>query len=183
MNGSKTTLAMAAALLTVVGPTAGAQVTAEDVSSPEAVVAAVYEEIARRPGDNFNWNQGTSLYLPSARLYPSTEQTGGKFQPMSVEDFRRWVDKSHAESLASGQEDKGFQEEQIHAIVHRYGDIAHVMSTYQKHFWDSDDILGRGINSFQLVFQEGRWWVASITWDEEIGAGPIPAEYLPGSAQ
>lgn len=30
-----------------------------------------------------------------------------------------------------------------------------------------------------LVWNEGRWWVASIAWDEEVGAGPIPDTYLP----
>ena len=27
------------------------------------------------------------------------------------------------------------------------------------------------------VVEDGRWWLASIAWDEENTAGPLPAEY------
>jgi hypothetical protein len=40
-------------------------------------------------------------------------------------------------------------------------------------------VLGRGINSIQMVRKDGRWWITSIIWDEETGAGPVPAKYLP----
>lgn len=177
------TLLLAASSLLVPGR-AGAQSESaprpEDVASPEAIVAAAYEAIARRPGEDFNWQPG--LYLPSARLIPNTEQTGGEFLVLSPEEFRQWVDAFYAEHTPiGGPDDKGFQEEQVHAVVERYGDIAHVMSTYQKHYWGSEEILGRGINSFQLVYNDGRWWIASIIWDEESGAGPVPAKYLPQS--
>lgn len=51
--------------------------------------------------------------------------------------------------------------------------------TYEKRFADSEQSLGRGVNSFQLVYGDGRWWIASVAWDEENGAGPLPARYLP----
>lgn len=75
------------------------------------------------------------------------------------------------------ESDKGFTEEALHNVVHRYGDIAQGCSTYQKHFWNDDRFLGRGIHGFQLVHHDGRWWIVSIIWDEENGAGPIPEPY------
>jgi hypothetical protein len=30
-----------------------------------------------------------------------------------------------------------------------------------------------------LVFDGDRWWIVSIAWDEESGAGPIPSTFLP----
>ena len=39
----------------------------------------------------------------------------------------------------------------------------------------------RGINSIQLVWHEGRWWVTSIVWDFERPDNPIPSVYLPDS--
>lgn len=149
---------------------------AEDVTSPEAIVAAAYESIQRAPGADFQWDRFESLFLPQATLIPNTEQTGGTFRMLSPQEFVDWID---ANTAIGGPNDQGFVEESIRNIVHRYGDVAHVYSTYQKHFWDEDEILGRGINSFQLVHTDGRWWIASIVWDEESGAGPIPSEYLP----
>ncbi|HMB93470.1 MAG TPA: hypothetical protein VKP65_21640 [Rhodothermales bacterium] len=145
-----------------------------DVGTPEAIVEAAYEAIQRAPGQPYNWDRFRSLFLPQATLIPNTEQTGGAFVVHSPENFIALVDSF---TVVGGPQDKGFAEEGIHSEVTRYGDIAQVFSTYQKHFWDDDQILGRGINSFQLVFSEDRWWIVSIIWDEETGAGPIPAAY------
>jgi hypothetical protein len=148
-----------------------------DVESPEAIVLAAYAAIAREPGQPFDWDRFRSLFLPEARLIPNTEQREGSFDVLTAEGFIEWIE---AFTPPPGDpNDQGFQEEQVSAQVVRYGDVAHVFSTYQKHFWGSDEILGRGINSFQLVHNDGRWWIAGIAWDEENGAGPIPAEYLP----
>ena len=151
---------------------------AEDVASPEALVTATYDALARAPGAPFQWDRFRSLFLPNATLIPNTEQTGGAFQVYSPEGFIAWIDAFYAEHAPIGSEkDKGFTEEAVHNVVHRYGDVAQVFSTYQKHFWDDTRILGRGINSFQLVQHDGRWWIVSIVWDEESGAGPIPGPY------
>jgi hypothetical protein len=152
----------------------------EDVASPEAVVLAAYAALARAPGDNFDWVRFRSLFLPEAQMIPSTEQRGGSFDVLTVEGFIDWIDTVYEENdLIGGPDDTGFEEEQIAVTVQRFGDVAQAFSTYQKHFWESDEILGRGINSFNLVHNEDRWWIASIAWDEEVGAGPIPDMYLP----
>lgn len=148
----------------------------EDVASPEAIVHAAYEAIERAPGENFQWDRFRSLFLPEARLIPNTEQTGGAFRVLSPQDFIDWIDGA---TVVGGANDKGFAEEEVHHKIERFGDIAHVFSTYQKRFWEDDQILGRGINTFQLVHNQDRWWIAGIVWDEENGAGPIPDTYLP----
>lgn len=147
-----------------------------DVASPEAIVQVLYETINRRPGENFEWDRMRTLYLPTATLIPSIEQTGGEFRVLTVEEFIDWVDE-HTE--VGGPDDPGFQEEEVTHRVERYGDVAQVFSTYRKHFWGEAEILGRGINAIQLVRNDGRWWIASVVWDEEVGAGPLPERYLP----
>ena len=148
-----------------------------DVESPEAIVLAAYDAIARAPGQPFDWDRFRSLFLPDARLIPNTEQRQGSFDVLTTEGFIEWIQAFTPPPGTAN--DRGFQEEQIAAEIVHYGDVAHVFSTYQKHFWESDEILGRGINSFQLVHNDGRWWIAGIAWDEENGGGPIPAEYMP----
>lgn len=150
-----------------------------DVATPEAILEAAYASIARRPGEPFDWDRFRPLFLPGARLVPNTEQTEGEFRVLTPEEFIAWADGF---SDIENPEDPGFVEEQIAVRIERYGDIAHAFSTYQSHFWGSDEVLGRGINSFQLVRNDGRWWIAGIVWDEESGAGPIPGYYLPDGA-
>lgn len=147
-----------------------------DVSSPEAIVKALYETVTRRPGQPFDWPRERTLFHPSARLIPNTEQTGGALRVLTPEEFIAWID-SH--TVVGGPNDRGFQEEEIATIIERFGDVAHAFSTYQKHYYGSDQILGRGINSIQMVWHDGRWWITQISWDEESGAGRIPAKYLP----
>jgi hypothetical protein len=165
-----------AALTFVAAPVSAQMAAADDVASPDAVVAAAYEAIARPAGESYDWDRFRSLFHPEAQLIPSTEQTGGPLVVMSVEDFVSWIDSA---TTVGGPDDQGFSEDGIHNVTERYGDIAHVFSTYEKHLYGQTQNLGRGINTFQMVWNEGRWWILSIAWDEEIGAGPIPARYLP----
>ncbi len=151
----------------------------DDVSSIENIVDATYASIARAPGSEFDWNRFRSLFLPGALLIPNTEQRRGSFDVLSVQDFIDWVD---ANTIVGGPDDRGFSETGYHIQVDRYGDIANAMSSYQKHFHGQDRILGRGINSFQLVWNSERWWIAGIAWDEEPSAGPTPEVYG-GSSQ
>ena len=157
-----------------VGQTEIGAVVADDTATPESIVRATYESIARAPGDPYDWTRFRALFLPEAIMIPNTEQTGGVFRVMSPEDFIAWAESNTA---VGGPSDRGFSEYEVSHRVERYGDIAQVFSTYAKRWGDDDAFIGRGINSFLLVNREGRWWISAIAWDEENGAGPIPERY------
>jgi hypothetical protein len=147
-----------------------------DLQSIDGVLATLYGAVQRPPGEGFRWDLLRAVAHPEAVMIPSTEQQEGRFVFLSVDDFIEWAD---GVSDIGGPEDRGFAEEEITRRVERFGDVAQVFSTYQAHLWDDEEILARGINAITLVWNEGRWWVASIAWDEEVGAGPIPDNYLP----
>lgn len=172
------TLALSLAWIT----TAHAQVPSDgDVASPEAIVSAAYESISRAPGEPFDWDRFRSLFLPEALLLPNIEQTGGDAEVFSTDEFIAWVEGSYTENTPIGSpEDQGMVEEAVRNEVLHYGDVAQVFSTYRMSNWDSDETLVRGINSFQLVHRDGRWWIVTIVWDDETGAGPIPERFLSG---
>ena len=169
-------LLCAAVLATTAGPALGQTARSDDVASPEAIVMAAYAAIARPAGENFDWERFRSLFHPAAQMVPSTEQRAGRLDVLSVGEFIAWIDEG---TEIGGVGDQGFSEDGIHNVTERYGDIAHVFSTYEKHLYGQTENLGRGINTFQMVWNDGRWWILSIAWDEEIGAGPIPEKYLP----
>lgn len=175
-DGVQSAFLPAIALALAVAPATGQSARPDDVASPEAIVAATYESIARAAGADFDWPRFRSLFHPSAQLIPSTEQRGGALDVLTVDGFIDWID---GVTQIGGPNDQGFSEDGIHDVVERYGDIAHVFSTYEKHLYGQTENLGRGINTFQMVWNAGRWWILSIAWDEEIGAGPIPSKYLP----
>ena len=37
----------------------------------------------------------------------------------------------------------------------------------------------RGVNAIQLVYDQGRWWIASLIWNTESDKNKIPASLLP----
>lgn len=177
-----TFFALSVLLLTVsISPVlAQSEADPEDVASPEAIILAAYESFSRPPGEEIDWDRFRSLFLPGAILIPSTEQRGGSLDVITTEGFIEWVDDFYEQNAPiGGPDDQGFVENEISSVIQRYGDVAQVFSTYQKHYWEQDEILGRGINSFQLVYNADRWWIVGVAWDEEIGAGPIPEAYLP----
>lgn len=156
--------------------TSGASSSEVDLQSIDGVLTALYGAVQRPPGEGFRWDLLRAIAHPQAVMIPSTEQQGGQLVFLGVEDFIAWADEFAG---AGGPDDPGFAEEEITRRVERYGDVAQVFSTYQAHLWDDEEILARGINAITLVWNEGRWWLASIAWDEEVGAGPIPDNYLP----
>ena len=148
-----------------------------DVRSPADIVRATYQAISRAPGKPFQWERFRNLFLPEARLIPNTEQTRGQFTVHTVQSFIDWIDTGWKQVIGTPN-DRGFAESEVSNMIEEYGDIAHVLSTYEKHIWGETRVLGRGINSFQLVKRDGRWWIAGVIWDEETGAGAVPEKYL-----
>lgn len=145
-----------------------------DVASIDAIVAAVYDVISGPAGAARDWDRMHSLFLPEARLVPTwTDAEGGAhYRVLTVDD---WIRASEPFLL-----ENGFFEREVHRVEERFGDIAHLFSTYESRHAASDaEPFQRGINSFQLFHDGRRWWVLSIYWQAETEARPIPADYLP----
>jgi len=138
-----------------------------DVASIDAIMAAVYDVISGSAGERRDWNRMRSLFTANGRLMP---KGGAGLRSGSVEDY--------INSSGPMLEQRGFFEREMARRVEQYGDIAHVFSTYEARQTADGPVFMRGINSFQLVRHEGRWWVVSIMWQAETPQTPIPAHYL-----
>ena len=137
--------------------------------SPEEVVLLVYKLVSGPAGQQRDWDRYRSLYRPDARLI--TQDTSGRSYEMTVEDYIRNYGPLFA--------DRGIAEEQIWQQQLRFGNLVHIWSTYQYHWLDDESDRGRGIASFQVLFEEGRWRIASLVWQMESDGNPLPKEYLP----
>lgn len=143
-----------------------------DVASEEAIVAALYDVISGPKDQPRDWDRMRSLFLPGARLIPTGPAPSGgqRARILSVEDYI---------SLSGPVLTRlGFREHEIARRTERYGNIAHVFSTYAS---TADEPLPgptRGINSIQLFHDGSRWWVVNVFWDAEREGNAIPAEYL-----
>jgi hypothetical protein len=147
-----------------------------DVESIDAIIAALYDEISGPVGKKRNWDRERSLYLPGARLIPTTNPGGEHLalepQILDIEQFIARVEPFFAKS--------GFYEKEVARKTDHFGQIAQAWSTYESRRDPSDpEPFMRGINSIQLFHDGARWWIVSIYWQQESAAHPIPQQYLP----
>lgn len=148
-----------------------------DVESIDAIVAAWYDIISVEPGESVDWARDSSLYLPDIRFVIVPESTG----EAALQSPARAAVLSHGEFIdaSSGGLSEGFVEREIHRTTQRFGNLAHVFSTYEFARTSDGPLLGRGINSIQLFHDGGRWWIVGAAWRNETDETPIPEEYLP----
>ena len=147
---------------------------AEDVRSPEAVVAAVYSVISGGKNQPRDWDRMRSLFVPDARLIPSVAGKDGHVDAVFL-TIDGYIARSNARMTSDG-----FFERSIHNEMEQFGNIVQIWSTYESRHDPADEKpFQRGINSFQLLKDGDRYWVVNIFWDAETAAKPIPAKYLP----
>ena len=146
---------------------------AADVSSVDSIIAAVYDVISGPAGKKRDWDRMKSLFIPGARLIPtSPKQTGGYgSRVLTVDEYIQ---------RASGFFDKeGFYERESSRKTEEFGQIVHVFSTYEsRHAPEDAKPFQRGINSIQLMNDGTRWWVVTIFWQGEDDKHPLPEKYL-----
>jgi hypothetical protein len=154
-----------------------------DVSSPEAIVAAVYDVISGGANQPRDLNRLRSLFVPDARLIPTQVLAGSPSAASPNTDaimltVDGYIARSSARTMTAG-----FFEHSIHNETQQYGDIVQVWSTYEsRHALADPTPFARGINSFQLLKDGDRYWVVNIFWSAETPTAPLPAKYLPASS-
>lgn len=175
---------LVASLLLAVTPPAGvlaqtgsppaAITTNPDATSPEAIVAALYQVISGDRGVARDWDRFRALFHPTARLMPSgvNGEGVGVVRSITPDDYI-----TRSEPFLVGE---GFHEREIARRTERFGHIAHVWTTYEGlHSLTDAQPFVRGINSVQLFHDGTRWWILSVYWQAESPTEPIPAAYLP----
>jgi hypothetical protein len=145
----------------------------DDVSTLDGVIKAFYDVISGPAGQPRQWSRDRSLYMPEMRFVAMSINKKGR--PVArIMTHQEFVDSTNTYFLK-----EGFFEQEIHRVTQRFGNIAHIWSTYESRNKSDGPIIARGINSIELFWDGTRWWIASNIWDDERPDNPIPAEYLP----
>lgn len=147
-----------------------------DVASIDAIITAAYDGISGPAGHKRDWDRERSLFVPGARLIPTSPAPGsakGKAEPqiLDVEGYIARVQPYF--------EENGFYEQEIARRTEQFGNLAQVWSTYEsRHDPAEPEPFMRGINSIQLFYDGARWWIVSIYWAHESAEFSIPEKYL-----
>lgn len=131
-------------------------------------------EVVSGPAGTRDWERERTLLHSQARLMPTRLESG--VPAVDIFDSDGYI-ASRSPFFAANS----FYETEVVHRVERFGNIAHVWSTYEsRRSPEEPEPFMRGINSIQLFHDGDRWWVLSVLWDNERPGNPMPEEYLPG---
>ena len=144
----------------------------EDVATIDGIMKAFYDVISGPAGQPRQWGRDRTLYLPDIRFVETGVDRAGK-TTANVITHQEFVDAADAQLVKNG-----FFETEIHRVTRTFGNITHIFSTYEMRSKADGPVFGRGVNSLQLFWDGKRYWVPSVTCDDERDGNPIPKELL-----
>jgi len=135
------------------------QLSAPTQSQLDVLMRRFYEVISFEEGGAPDWQRMRDLFSEHARI---TRITPEAIDYMDLNTFR-----SMAEELIEVGAFTGFYEHEVARRTDRFGGVMHVASAYEtKISPDAVDYLERGVNSLQLVREQGSWKIVSLCWDD-----------------
>lgn len=140
---------------------------AQETPTIDAAVDTLYAIISGPVGEARDFDALRELYLPDARMTVAGpgEDGEGRVVTLGVEDY--------IERNASYLAEVGFTETETRRQVHRYGELATVLSGYEGVRADTGEVVGTGVNMITLARVDGNWKVAAIAWRGETEDWPV----------
>ena len=137
-------------------------------SEPEGIPAALDAAISG-PADK-DRDCMKALLIPEARMmFVSLGADGAP--SYRLETLEDWIARLKARGHAM------LEERQLKFHIERYGNIAHLWSSYTLH--SDGKQVARGINSIQAIKEASGWRVTGIMLQAESATSPLPKTYLP----
>ncbi len=148
----------------------------EDVASVDAIITAIYDVISGPANHPRDWDRFRSLLTPTCQFIPINRNQEGEHRHVAL------TAEQFIQNAGTYFDQNSFYEIETARKTERFGNLVHAFSTYDSyHNKDDETPFARGINSFQLIYEQDRWWVANIAWQPEWPDLPIPATYLSDS--
>jgi hypothetical protein len=143
----------------------------QDVATVEAVTAAGLRIISGPKGQKRDMEQFKALFLPDAQM-------GGVFYRGDSSFVRITTVGAFADRNGPFYEQSGFYEKQLSLKVEQFGNLATAFQAYETRYTPDGKVEARGVNTYQLVFDKGRWWIASLLFTPESPKHQIPKKNL-----
>ena len=139
--------------------------------TPESIITEIYQLVTFPPDTTPDWEKVKSLFIDDAVIVLRTSST--KMNVMNKEGF---VDLFIRDIQKFNMEKTGFQEKILQKKMTIIGDVAHCFVLYETSVPNSSNPPQRGVDSFQLMKRNGRWWIVSVINEIPRPGVPIPEE-------
>jgi hypothetical protein len=132
----------------------------EASSEIDELMAKFYRVISFDEGACPDWEAMTPLFSRHARI---TRVTPEATDFLDLSGFR-----SMAEEMIELGAFTSFFELEIARRVDRFGGVMHIASAYETKISPRAlDYIERGVNSLQLIREDGAWKICSLAWDDQ----------------
>jgi hypothetical protein len=129
------------------------------MNSVESIIDTMYKLISGRTTEPRDWESWKRLHVQGARLIPIENAADGTrvARVMTPDEF--------ADSRSLFFEQHDFFEWETAREERKFGQLAHVWSSYEASHDPGGRIIRKGANSIQLWNDGKRWWILSVAWD------------------
>jgi hypothetical protein len=150
-----------------------------DVDTVDHLVASLYDVVSGPAGQR-DWDRFRALFVPDGRLaWIVPESAATKDAPARKSDAVFLTPDMFMQQNDPYFKTNGFFERSIVKRVEEFGNLVEVWSTKEsRDAKDDAQPSSRGIDSFQIVHAHGRFWIASLIFDDERPGVTLPAKYL-----
>jgi hypothetical protein len=142
---------------------------ASKVKTLDSTIKTLYAVISGEKGEARDWELFNYLFAPEAKLIP----TGTNKEGVHVARFMS--PQEYINTSGEWLVDNGFFEKEVARSVHKLGNIAQVFTTYEayNHLGKTTPFM-TGINSIQMLYDNNRWWIINVYWQQASKQNPIP---------
>lgn len=140
---------------------------AEDVESVDAIINAYYDVVSGSSDEPWEFERDKYIHAENAVITRLDEN--GKAESHTLE----------VEYIPIGLLPKeDFYEKELKRIVSQHGNIAQVWSAFEIRTEPNTESNVRGLNSIQLHYENGRWFIDSWTCEMESDENLFVSDFL-----
>jgi len=141
------------------------------VKSISGIVNKMLDMLSGEKGKIRDWNALSNLFLPTATFTCLNHPNDSMPKAVETISLTEFIQLLHDEYY-----ENGYLEYETGSVINQYNGIATVFQGFYGK--DSEGKEERGINTYQLVFFDSRWWIASVLWTTASNGVAIPKKYL-----
>ena len=134
----------------------------------DGIITAMYETVSYEEGSHPDWEREKEIFAPGARMV--------RINDSGVFEFDMASFQTNFEKMIASGELPSFWEGEIWRETAQFGEMAHVLSAYETRRTRESPVINRGVNSIQLFYRDGRWWISAMIWRREGRDVRIPVE-------
>lgn len=140
---------------------------AKDIQSIDAIINAYYDVVSGSSQEPWQFERDRYIHSPNAVITRIDDNGQAESHALEAE---------YIPLALAPKED--FYEKELKRKVSQFGNIAQVWSAFEIRTEPEKESTLRGLNSIQLHYENGRWWIDSWTCEMETENSAVFTEFM-----